>query len=289
MSAKFKSQTTRAILLMVAAIFCFSVMDATVKAVSPKVGTLPALWARYSGQMIVVLVLVAPKLATVARTEFLGLQVARSILLLCATGFLFLGLSKIGLAEATAVMVMNPIFITIGGAVFLGEAIGLRRIVAILAAFAGAMLIIRPGTETFNPAALLPLIAAICYSAYALITRRVGPREDPWTSLFYTALVGGILMTLLAPTYWVWPDATTALQMAGIALAGTLGQLLLIRAFSMAEASLLAPYGYSGLVFATVIGAFVFAEVPGPLTLFGALVIALSGIYVWARETRAKP
>ncbi len=281
-------QPARAIALMLAAVFFLSVMDGCVKAVSPSIGIFPALWARYAGQMIVVLVLVAPRLAQVARSRYPGLQIARSLLLLSARFFFFTGLSRIGLAEATAVMVLNPLFITLGGALFLGEALGPRRIGAIVVAFLGAMLIIRPGSEAFNPAALFPLGAAICFSGYSLVTRAVGAGEDVWTSLFYTALVGGLLMTVTAPFYWVWPDLQSAVLMAAIALFGTAGQLLLIRAFSQAEAGLLAPFGYSGLVFATMIGFVAFAEVPVPLTLLGALVIVGAGLYVWWRETRLK-
>ncbi len=279
----------RAITLMLAAVFCLSLMDACVKAVSPAIGTLPALWARYAGQMLVVLVLVAPRLGQVVRSRYPGLQLARSLLLLTATFFFFNGLARIGLAEATAVMVLNPLFITLGGALFLGEALGPRRIGAITVAFFGAMLIIRPGSEAFNPAALFPLGSAICFAGYSLITRAVGAGEDVWTSLFYTALVGGLLMTVTAPFYWVWPDGQSALLMGAIALFGTAGQLLLIRALSQAEAGLLAPFNYSGLIFATLIGFVAFAEIPSALTLLGALVIAGAGLYVWWRETRLKP
>ena len=273
---------------MVSAIFCFSIMDAMVKAVSPETGVLMALWARYSGQFLVVLCLISPRFRRVVRTEFLGLQLARSVLLLGATMFFFFGLSRIGLAEATAMMVMNPLFITIGAAIFLGETLGMRRIAAVVVAFLGAMLVIQPGTDAFQPAALLPLVAAVLYSGYALITRMVGPREDPWTSLFYTALVGGILMSILAPIFWATPSPRAIVLLLVLTGFGTVGHLMLIRAFSSAEASLLAPFGYCGLVFATIIGLVAFAEIPGVTTLLGALVIAGAGIYVWARERQVK-
>lgn len=289
MSATVLPSPARAIALMLSAVLCLSLMDACVKAVSPAIGTFPALWARYAGQMLVVLVLVAPRLAQVARSRYPGLQIARSLLLLSATFLFFLGLARIGLAEATAVMVLNPIFITLGGALFLGEALGPRRLGAIAVAFAGAMLIIRPGSEAFDPASLFPLGGALCFAGYSLITRAVGASEDVWTSLFYTALVGGLVMTATAPLYWVWPDAQSAALMGAIALVGTAGQLLLIRAFALAEAGLLAPFGYAGLIFATLIGLVAFAEVPAPLTLLGALVIVAAGLYVWWRETRLKP
>lgn len=286
MTASALSSPARAIALIVCAIFCFSVMDACVKAVSTTVGMIPALWARYAGQMVVVLALIAPRLLQVARTEHLFLQLARSALLLTATALLFQGLARIGLAEATAVMVMNPLFITLGAALFLGERIGLRRVFAILTAFCGALLIIQPGTSAFEPAALFPLGAAMAFAGYALITRRVGRSEDAWTSLFYTALVGGVATSVLVPSAWVSPSPSDAAIMVAIAGAGTVGQLLLIRAYSMAQAATLAPFGYTGLVFATLIGLVVFAEIPSATTILGALVIVLAGLYVWLREIR---
>lgn len=288
MPAQPPSANRQAIGLILLAIFFLSLMDACVKAASPHIGTFPALWARYSGQFLVVLALVAPRLRNVVRTQALGLQITRSLLLLLATFFFFLGLARIGLTEATAILVLNPLFITLGGALFLGEALGMRRILSIMVAFCGAMLIIQPGTDAFNAAALLPLCGAICFAAYALLTRAVGAAEDVWTSLFYTALVGGIVMTVTAPLYWVWPDAKGAALMIAIAICGTLGQRLLIRAYSMAEAGLLAPFGYCGLIFATLIGLVAFSEIPSLTTLSGALVIVGAGIYVWWRETRLK-
>lgn len=181
---QIKPPPARAIGLAVAAILCFGLMDVAVKAVSPMTGTIPALWARYAGQMVIVVILIAPRLRKVVRSQYPKLQITRSVLLMTATFFFFLALGQIGLAEATAVMMMNPLLITFGGALFLGEALGPRRIFAILLALAGALIVIRPGTEVFQPASLLPLIAAFCFASYTLITRRLGPDEDVWTSLF---------------------------------------------------------------------------------------------------------
>lgn len=289
MPARVCPNTSRAIALMLCAIFCLSVMDACVKALSGSVGAIPALWARYGGQMLVVLVIVAPRLRMVARTVYPKLQLARSVLLLLATAFFFQGLSRIGLAEATAVLVLYPLFVALGAAFFLGESMGPRRIMAIAIAFLGAMLIIQPGSATFNAAALFPLAAAVCFAGYALVTRAVGKSEDPWTSLFYTALVGGAVMTLIIPTAWVPLNDTEITLMIAIALSGTAGQLLMIRAYSSAEAGILAPFGYVGVVFATLIGLLVFAELPALSTWLGALVIVGAGLYVWMRETRTPP
>lgn len=278
----------RAILLTISAILCFGLMDVCVKTISPMTGPIPALWARYAGQMVIVLILVGPRLRSVVQSRYKGLQITRSILLMLATFFFFLALGRIGLAEATAVMSMNPILITLGGALFLGEALGPRRIGAIIVALIGALIVIRPGADVFQPAALLPLIAAFCFASYTLITRRLGPDEDVWTSLFYTGLVGSLLLTAIVPFYLTALTWQSVGLMILIGMFGTAGQLMLIRALSIAEAGMLAPFNYTGLVFAVFWGFVLFAEVPDTMTLLGALVIASAGIYVWHRETRGR-
>ena len=285
-TSKAPSMQGRAILMMIGAVFCFTLMDACVKAVAPQVGVIPALWARYAGQMLIVFILILPNLKTVARTEFPGLQLARSILLMCATGFFFWGISLIRLSDAAALMAVNPVLITLGAALFLGEKLGYRRLAGIFTALLGAAIIIRPGSDIFSPAALLPLCAALSYSGYALLTRLVGHREDVWTSLFYTGLVGTVILTLAVPFAWQTPDSTALIFMFLTAAFGTTGQLLLIRALSLGEAGMLAPYAYCGLIFAATWGVLFFQEWPDVWTVFGALVIAAAGIYVWHRETR---
>ncbi|WP_171054041.1 DMT family transporter [Arenibacterium halophilum] len=279
------AQRNQAILLAILAIFCFSLMDASVKALTARVGVLPALWVRYAGQMALVLILVAPRLRDVVRTRHPVLQVARSIMLMCATGFFFTSLAFIPLTDAAALMSTNPVLITLGAALFLGERLGIRRVAGIGAALVGAMIVIRPGSEVFSLPAILPLVAATCYSGYVLLTRRVGADEDVWTSLYYTGLVGTVILSVLVPFAWQTPDLVSLGLMALIACAGTLGQLALIRAFTQGEAAMLAPYSYTGLIFAAFWGFMLFSEVPDLWTVVGTLVIASAGIYVWYRET----
>ncbi|WP_222434949.1 DMT family transporter [Falsiphaeobacter marinintestinus] len=284
-AAAVLAQRNRAIGMMISAIFFFTLMDVSVKALAPQTGVLPALWARYAGQMLVVFVLVLPRLRSVTHTKYPRLQILRSILLMCATGFFFTGLSRIPLSDAAALMSVNPVLITLGAALLLGEPLGPRRIAGIVVAMIGALIVLRPGADVFSPSALLPLAAAICYSGYALLTRKVGPDEDPWTSLFYTGLVGTVLLSAIVPFYWHPPTAFGWLLIACIAVFGTIGQMFLIRAFSSGEAAMLAPYAYCGLIFAAIWGATLFGEIPDVWTICGALVIASAGIYVWHRET----
>jgi drug/metabolite transporter (DMT)-like permease len=283
--AQEKLVRNRAILMMILGILSFTLMDSSVKALAPRVGVLPTLWARYAGQMLFVLILIAPRIRSVVRTRYPKLQFLRSVLLMGATGFFFTSLSLIPLSDAAALMAVNPVLITLGAALFLGEALGPRRILGIAIAMVGALIVIRPGSAVFSAAALLPLAAAACYSAYALLTRRVGPDEDVWTSLFYTGLVGTVLLSILVPFAWVPADGVSILLMGLAALFGTVGQLLIIRSFSTGEAAMLAPFSYTGLIFATLWGVLLFSELPDIWTIAGALVIAGAGLYVWHRET----
>ncbi len=279
------SPRAQAILLMITAIFFFSAMDACAKGLAPRVGAVPAIWVRYTGQCLVVLLLINRHLPTAMRTRHPWLQLLRSVFLLIGTGCFFFGVANIGLAEATAIIDLNPVLITLGAALFLGEQIGPRRLIGIGVSMVAALIIIRPGAAVFSPWALLPLIAAFSYSGYNIVTRFVSHNDSNWTSLLYTAIFGAVVMSAIIPFYWVRPDGTAILLMLAIAGCGTLSQLCLIRALSMGEAGMLAPFAYTGLIFATVWGAVFFREWPDIWTVVGASVIVTAGIYVWYRET----
>lgn len=273
-------------MLMIATMFFFSVMDAMAKEVANRTDTVMAIWARYAGQTVVVTLLVLPRLKTVVRTSYPKLQLLRSVFLLIATSFFFFGFVTIGLANAAAIMSINPVLITLGAALILGERFGPRRAIGVCAALAGALIIIRPGSDVFTSAALLPFCAAVAYSGYALTTRFVGRDEDPWTSLLYTAAFGALILSAIVPFFWVTPDFTATLLMILIGLVGAIGHFFLIRAFMVAEASALAPFSYAGLIFAIFWGIVLFDEFPDTPTYVGAFVIVASGVYIWHRESR---
>ena len=269
---------------MVGAIFLFTVMDATAKQLTREVGLIPTIWARYTGQAVLVFLIALPRLSTIVRSNYPKLQLARSVVLLTATSMFFLSISKIGLAEATAIMDINPVLITLGAFLFLGEKIGPRRIAGIVASLLGALIIIRPGTDVFSVYATLPLLAAICYSIYNLITRFVGQNESYWTSLLYTAAFGAIILSSIVPFYWKQLSAYSICLMLLLTVCGTTSQLLFIRALAIGEASMLAPFAYVGLIFATLWGALFFDEFPDQWSIVGGVIIAVSGFYVWYRD-----
>lgn len=278
---------TRGILLMILAVFAFTILDLTAKSLSMRVGLVQTLWARYAGQVVIVFIIILPRLKSTLRTKYPKLQAMRALFVLGATAFFFSGLQHLGLAENTAIMDINPVLITLGAALFLGERFGIRRALGVLGALVGAIIIIRPGMGVLSFYALLPMGAAVCYSGFALTTRFVGRDESVWTSLFYGAFLGGVVFSIMIPFYWQTPDFTAILLMIFIGMIATFPQYLLIQSLTLAEASVVAPFGYVGLLFATIWGMIFFGDYPDAMTYLGGLVIVAAGVYVWHRENRS--
>jgi len=213
-------------------------------------------------------------------------QLFRGITQLASGALFFTSLQWIGLAEATAIMDINPVLITLGAAVFLGERIGIRRALGIAAALCGAMIIIRPGAGVFQPASILPLIAAFTYATGAILTRIV--REDSTaTSVLWSAMVGTVITSCAVPFFWQPIQSGDIWAFLLIGALGTVAQALLIRAFALAEAAAIAPFGYTGLVWAGLWGWIFWGAIPDRWTIIGALIVVGAGIYVWMREARA--
>ena len=275
---------TLPILLMIGAVFCFASMDATAKYLMKEIGPAQTIWARYTVQAILVTVLILPKINIYGRTKYPKLQFLRSVALMMATTLFFFAFSRLGLAEASAIFNISPVLITLGAFLFLREQIGPRRVIGILFSLLGALIIIRPGSGVFTIYAILPLGAAIFYSAYSLATRFVGTDESPWTSLFYSAIFGAICYSIYIVFNWNPMSNNALLLTLIIGLFGTAGHICLIRALTLGEASLVAPFIYTNLLFTTIWGLVLFGNFPDLWTIAGALIIVAAGIYVWARD-----
>jgi drug/metabolite transporter (DMT)-like permease len=275
---------TLPILLMIGAIFCFASMDATAKYLMKEIGPAQTIWARYTVQAILVTVLILPKINIYGKTKYPKLQFLRSVALMMATTLFFFAFSKLGLAEASAIFNISPVLITLGAFLFLREQIGPRRVIGIVVSLLGALIIIRPGSGVFTVYALLPLGAAIFYSTYSLATRFVGTDESPWTSLFYSAIFGAICYSIYIVFHWNPMSSNALLLTIIIGLFGTAGHMCLIRALTLGEASLVAPFIYTNLLFTTIWGLVLFGNFPDFWTIAGALIIVAAGVYVWARD-----
>lgn len=275
-----------AVVFMLGAFSMLTLMDAFAKLLGQGYHPLLIVWARFAVNALVLGAIFGRSVPRRLRTHQPALQAGRALFQMGAIVAFFFALRYIGLAQATALGDLNPVIVTLGAALFLGERLGVHRIFGIAAAFVGAMIILRPGTGMFHPAALLALAAAFSFAGAVLLTRQVRG-DSAATSQLWSSLVGLALSSLALPFIWqpiAWGDLWI---FAGLGLAGSLSQFLLIRAFSLGEAGTLAPFGYSGLIFASFWGWLMFDQLPDGATILGALVIIGAGLYVWSRERRA--
>jgi drug/metabolite transporter (DMT)-like permease len=183
------------------------------------------------------------------------------------------------LAETHALYAVFPLM-TLGLArLFLGERMVGRQWLAAAVGFGGTLLILRPGMGVFEPAALIPLAAALTFAFFNILSRRIGQTDSFATTTLYMAVVGAVAATSAGLPAWVTPTPHEALLMSIVAVSGVIAQLLLIQALKYAQASTLQPFNYSLLAFATLIGLVVFGETPTLWTITGALLILLAGLY----------
>ncbi len=274
----------RGIGLYLVAVFAFAMMDVVAKLLLVRHDPIMVVWARYASQGAWAVLILSPRLVSVARTSQPGLQILRSVLPFGATMFFFSALQALPLAEAVAIFEIAPLLITALAFLFLGEKIGPRRWAGVGIGFLGALIIVRPGSDVFSVASLLPMAAATCFAGYAVATRLLNAGESAWTSFLWTAVIGALLASLLLPFGWSTPDWRDALVMSLFGLLGGAGQLLMIMALRHAPASVVAPFNYTGLVYSAFWGFMVFSELPDAWTWVGASVIVSAGLYVWWRE-----
>jgi drug/metabolite transporter (DMT)-like permease len=275
-----RSAPLQAIGLVCLAGLLFVTMNSMVKALTGQFEPLMLIWARYFFHVLLVFALFPRRFPSLLRTDHLGIQLGRSVLVLLATAFNFLALFWLPLGEVAAITFTTPILVAALAVPLLRERVGLFRWLAILAGFAGALLIIRPGAGTMNTGALLAFGCAVTYALYQVSTRIVREAE-PMVSLLYGGLVGMVLLSLVVPFAWRAPTFAEWLQLAAIGALGALAHLLMIMALRRAEASRVSPFTYLQLLWATLSSFLVFGDVPRPATLAGAAVIVASGLWIY--------
>ncbi len=283
-SASAAGSPGRGILWMLATTFCFMCLDTTAKHLTQSYAVPQVVWARYVFHLLLLVLYLGPRTLPVLRSANRRLQLLRSLFLLGATVLFFSALSFIQLADATAIMFVAPLVVTMLSLPLLGERVGPRRWASVLVGFLGALVIIRPGGEAMEPAALLALGAACCYALYQVATRQLAGRDPPRTTLAYSALVGALAASAVVPFFWITPDLAGWLAMTAMGFFASLGHFALIKAFAAAPAATVSPFGYVALIWATLFGLVAFGDLPDIWTVVGALIIAGSGLYIVHRE-----
>ncbi len=281
------ASTGRGIACILAAWLLFACMDAGSKQLALSYPIVQILWLRFASLLLIAAWLARRRGGNAAlRTRHFWLQGARSLLLVVEIGLFILTITRLPLANAHAILAVTPLLVTALSVPLLRERVGLRRWSAIGVAFIGMLIILRPGLSAVQPAALLALLCALMFALYQILTRIVSRDDQPMTTLFYTAVVGTIGLTVIGPFFWTTPDSRGWALFALVACLGACGHFLLIKALQLAPASVLQPFSYTILIWATTIGFLVFGNLPDLATVAGATIIAASGIYSFARERK---
>jgi drug/metabolite transporter (DMT)-like permease len=270
---------------MVASTVFFAGGDVLAKALSASLPAVEIVWLRYiSLSLLLVPFVLRRRQGIRLRSRRPELQVLRGLGMVGSALLFTLGLPFLPVADATAIYFVSPILITALAIPLLGERVGWRRWTAALVGLVGVLIVIRPGTGSFQPAAILPVLGASCWAGAAIATRLMSGTDQATTTLAYSAAVGLGLLTCLVPFVWVTPTgAELGLALAMGALSSA-GHGLIVLAYRHASASVIAPFSYIQLIWAGALGLVVFGSVPDRLTVLGAAVIAASGLYTAHRE-----
>lgn len=271
---------------MAVTLLSYSLIDAATKYLSITYPVVFLLWARYVFQtLFMIVLLVRAGSFDFLRTRRFGLQSLRAGLNI-ATNFAFIvGLSFLPLANAVALLMVGPLFVTALSVPLLGEKVGVRRWAAVGAGFTGALIIIRPGVgDSFQWASLLLILAALINALFQITTRKLTTTEPPLTTHAYLTLTGLAVTSALVPFFWIDVSTDALVLLAAQGVMGNVSNLCLIAALRRAPASTLAPFNYVTLAFAALFGYLIFDQFPDQWTITGAFVIVASGLYVIHRE-----
>lgn len=208
----------------------------------------------------------------------------RSLLLISLAFSWFIGLSKMPLADAAGIALCAPLCMTAMSVMFLGDKVDATRWGAVLVGFAGMLLIIRPGTDMFQWAALLPAWAAVGYAAYMVSNRGLRETETVTALTLYPQIAVAVAATLLLPWFWEPLSLGTIAAMALTGAFAAIGHLLLTYAFRMAPASVLAPLDYTALLWEIIFGLLIFGDWPVPVVWWGMSLIVVAGLFIIWRE-----
>ena len=270
-----------AILTMCAGVVILVMNDATVKWLVVRYDPMQILFVRSLIALPIAVALVclidSPQGLRSAR---LPIHVLRGALGVGASFAFILSLKSLPLAEATALVFASPIVVAALSVPLLKEHVGWGRAAAVVAGFIGVLIIVRPGAATFQTASLLAVAAAILYALVMISARLIDKRDSIWTMMLYMTVFAALFSAFTVFTAWPTPEFTDLFLFLGTAVAGTLGLALISQAFRMAPAAVVAPYDYTALIWASLLGWLIWGVVPETWTYLGALVIIAAGIYL---------
>ncbi|MDB9761106.1 DMT family transporter [Pelagibacteraceae bacterium] len=277
----FKSKETIGILFAIFAYFSFSLLDATQKTLVIYYSVFQLLLVKYFFVLLLSLVeSKRKKNINFYKSKNIKMQIFRSILSVFESGFFVLSFKYLSLADAHSIGSLAPVIVVALSAIILKERVSTKTWIAIFIGFIGVLIILRPTSSIFDPKALLPLVAAFALGLYQVITKKVSEYDPTEVSLFYTSLVGIIIMSFLASSFWKPIDSSSYILFLAIGVFFSLGIYFQIIALSKARASIVQPFHYTLIFWAIILGYIFYDDIPDLFTLIGALIITISGIFV---------
>ncbi|MGD9951220.1 MAG: DMT family transporter [Burkholderiales bacterium] len=269
---------------------CFTLLDGSAKWLVQSLPVLVVVWLRFLTHTLIASALLFPlRGLALVRTRHLRWHLARGVMFCAMTGMNFWALQYLQLTVTAAIFFTVPILIAVMGAPLLGEKLDARRWAAILAGFAGVLVIVRPGSEAFHPAMLLSVANALLVAVFNLMTRRLAAYDSPETIQFLPAVVASVLLAPFALAVWESPQgAFEWFMLAMLGVFGGTGHHLLALAHRYAPASTLAPFLYQQILYMGLFGYLVFGSVPDAAVWAGAAIVVSSGLYLFARERRGR-
>jgi drug/metabolite transporter (DMT)-like permease len=288
-----QSNNTRlGITFMICTTFVFAVQDGISRHLAGEYNVLMIVMIRYwffAAFVIAIARRQAGSIKAAAATKQPALQIFRGLLLAAEICVMVQGFVLLGLVESHAIFASYPLIVAALSGPILGEAVGWRRWAAIGVGFIGVLIILQPGITVFAPAAIVPLIAALMFALYSLLTRYAARKDSAATSFFWTGTMGAVLMTAIGISSWETMTGPDWIWMSALCVTGALGHFLLIKCYEVAEASAVQPFAYLQLVFASTIGLMVFGEVLELHVALGAGLVIASGLFtVWRARKAAK-
>ena len=271
-------------LLMLAATAVLTCMHATVRHVSDGMHSFEITFFRNLFGLVAILPLALRAGIGNLKSRQPGLQLLRSAFGLVAMFTWFYALSVVPIAQATALSFTSVIFGSIGAALLLGERMRLRRWSAVLAGFAGTLVILRPGFGDVDPAALIVVLSSICWAGALLTVKRLSATDSVVCIVTWNSILLTVLSLPVAIPVWVTPSTEQLLWLSLIGLLATLGHLAMTGAFKASDATVVFPVDYTRLLWATVIGYLAFGEIPDIWTWIGGTIIFTSTTYISYRE-----
>ena len=275
----------RGIALILASTVFLGASDVTAKYLSATLPSIEIAWIRFVVFALIMSPAMLPGSPLFAlHSQRPGFQLMRGVALLGSSLFFISGLRFLPIAEASATGFVSPLFVTALSIVFLGERVGARRWIATALGLVGVLIILRPGSGAFHPAAFFPIVSALAWACTLIMTRMMSGKEHALTTMTYSSIAGVGVLCVLVPFVWVAPTWHDILFGILIGVASTAGQWIVVLAFRYADASVLAPFSYTQLLWVSILGFVIFGEVPDIWTVTGAVFIVGSGLYTAHRE-----